>query len=579
MPPPISSLRSDEASSFYREAKPFLGAVWGVLIVSFFTTISYVAVPLYFEQIADRVLTGRNLTTLALLTAITLAMLLAYAVLDAARRAVLRRAADGLDLKLSGLLLGGLNRARSGRADLPTPSTLADLDLLRDFLGGRISLSAFDAIWSPLFLIVLFLIHPAFALLALLLVAASGLLLVATAWLTAKDRDQQLDSVRRKQQLSSMLMHDADTLRVMGMLPRLVARWRGIHGDGLGWQQSVESTYNSLHSIVNFLRNGQPVFVQCLGAYLFLQGSISSGAFMATMVILYRIVGPIDGLILNWETVIRARQAVGRLDALLRADPAEARKISLPRPKGALHAIRVSLTPPGAKEPVLHDVSVRVLPGRILGIAGPSGAGKSCLARVLVGAWRPDRGAVTLGEHDLSHWNADELGAHAGYVPQDIILLPGSLADNISRFEPDDKARSERLLAACGAAGLGDLLQVLPQGLNTRVGEAGGWTFSAGQLQRVALARALYGAPHLLVMDEPNSHLDVLGEQALIEAIMKLREAGAVIAVVSHKMTLLRVCDDIVVMNNGVVQASGSREEVFASLARTKSLLPSQQLR
>nr|WP_244977909.1 ATP-binding cassette domain-containing protein [Aureimonas jatrophae] len=220
------------------------------------------------------------------------------------------------------------------------------------------------------------------------------------------------------------------------------------------------------------------------------------------------------------------------------------------------------------ERPVINDVSFTLAPGRILGIVGPSGAGKSCLSRLLTGIWRPRRGTVVFGEQDLAHWDADELGRHVGYVPQDVEFLPGTLAENISRFDP--AATADSVLAAVDMAGIHDIVRGLPEGYATRLGGPGGHTLSGGQRQRVALARAVYGTPRLLVLDEPNSNLDAGAEQVLGRTLQRMRDAGSAVIVVSHRISLLGYCDDLLVLNEGVVQAIGARERIFSRLPRLR---------
>jgi PrtD family type I secretion system ABC transporter len=367
----------------------------------------------------------------------------------------------------------------------------------------------------------------------------------------------------------------AEATRPMGMLPALTRRWHAYHADALGWQHHAARRSERWSAAMRFVRNTQQILLLVVGALLYLNQEINAGAVFGIIYISMRVVGPVAAVTSSWRPIWSFRMAAERLNLVLGAGDAE-KRVSLPRPDGALAVSRVVLTPPDRQVAVLTDVSFSLQGGRILGVVGPSGAGKSSLAKLLVGAWHPRRGTVLLDEHDIAHWDEDQLGQHIGYVPQEIELLPGTVAQNIARFQDGALAADEAVLEAARLAGIEDVIRELPDGYNTRVGP-GGHVFSGGQRQRIALARAVYGNPSLVVLDEPNSNLDAVGEQTLGRTLTALKNRGTTIVLVTHRMSMLTFCDDLLVMNAGTVHTFGARDLVMNRLP-TYRLAPASQL-
>jgi PrtD family type I secretion system ABC transporter len=354
---------------------------------------------------------------------------------------------------------------------------------------------------------------------------------------------------------------------VMGMLPSLVAAWHVRQRAALGWNSAAEKRAAMVSAAIKFLRHTYLPIMLTVGTLLYLNEDVGAGIIFAASVLTARAVYPVDGIASNWRQFWNFRLSMSRVDVLLREAAKLSDKVPLAPPNGPLVVSRLAAAPHNRSVPVLTDISFSLQPGQALGVVGPSGAGKSSLARVLVGAWPVQKGSISLDGNELSHWDQDQLGRQIGYVPQDVELLPATVADNIARFDSPDEARDKALHEAIRVAGVQDIIQRLPEGLNTKLGPDG-HTLSGGQRQRIALARAIYGGPHLLVLDEPNSNLDAIGEESLGKTINAMRERGAIVVVVTHRTNILSYCDQLLVLNAGTVHAFGRRESILDRLAR-----------
>ncbi|WAJ27464.1 type I secretion system permease/ATPase [Antarcticirhabdus aurantiaca] len=552
-------------------SSPLLGIVRGfsygyaaLFAFGFFFPFLFIALSLVPMGIMERVGTSRNPSTLVTLIVIGVVLTVTYTLLEIVRGQVLERMGTVIDQRLTRVCFDAFNRGKAGGEGSPAQA-LADLQTVRRFLCGPSLSALIDAFWSPLFVAAMFVISAPFGFLILGLVAVSGLASLATHYGVARHLQAAQRCDMEASEFGLAVSRNAETLRVMGMLPWLTERWYALHKDGLGWRSAAQTRAARISLVPRMAQNGQMVIVYGVGGFLFLEGQIHIGVLLVVLMLMMRAQGPLQHVITNWNSFQSFALASRRLDALLRAVESAPRHLQLPIPQGALAVTRLIGGPGGMEKPVIQDVSFVLQPGRTLGIVGPSGAGKSCLTRLLVGIWKPRRGTIVFGEQDLSHWNQDDLGRFIGYVPQDVEFLPGTVAENIARFDP--AATSERILAAVEDAGIHDIIRGLPNGYATRLGP-GGHTLSGGQRQRVALARALYGNPRLVVLDEPNSNLDAGAEQMLGRTMRSLRDRGTAVIVVSHRVSLLGFCDDILVLNEGAVQALGTREQIFARLPR-----------
>ena len=556
------------SSPLLNELRSFLPVYAALLAFSFFCPILYLTSPIFVEQIFDRVMYSRNVNTLAVLTLIATFLLAMYAVLEWIRKKAIGRIGNAIDERLSRVIFEAANRSGKTNAATRGPAVLADFNMVRDFLAGNSLITLFDAFWAPLFIIVMTIVSWVFGVVGLLTIAITAGLALLNHRLTKADASRHQRLFFRSQEFSYAVARNAETVRALGMLPPLRDRWYDLHLRMLGWQSALIGRTEIFASITKFIRAYQMVGIFAVGTLLYLDNQVTLSNTFVAMSLMMRGLGPIDQVITTWKGYSSFLGAVSRLDEVLRDAGAEQRKVSLPALGGRLAVSRVFAFAPGGDKPLLNDVSFTLEEGRVLGVIGPSGAGKSCLARTLVGAWVPRSGNVAIGNHDLTHWNEDELGRQLGYMPQDVDLLPGTLAENITRFDPEAATNSEGLIAAAELAGIQDLIKSLPNGYNTVVGP-NGHVLSGGQRSRVALARAVYGEPRFIVLDEPNSNLDAIAEQTFVNTVQKLRAKGTTVVIVTHKLNILNYCDDVLLLNNGAVQAFGARDQIVNRIPRS----------
>jgi PrtD family type I secretion system ABC transporter len=551
-------------SPFLNELRPLLPAYAGIFGLSFFFPFLYFVSPIFVSQVMERVLLSRSEMTLLLLASIAFMMIAIHMVLDYMRSKALQRLGAVIDAQMGRPMFDATFRS-GGNAQ-----TLVDFNIVRETLSGASVSTIFDAVFSPIFVLVMFMIHWVYGLISLFLLLLTVLLAVLNYRLTKTDAERQAQLQSKELEFSLAISRNADAVRALGMLPRVANRWHGLHTKMLGWQSSARASTDFIASISKFIRYSQMILVYAIGAVLIIHQQVSPGAVFMIMIIKMRALAPLDALISNWKSYSMFALALRRIDEVLAQRVNEPDKISLPSLTGPLVVSRVFVSAPNQDRAILNDVSFTVQQGRTVGVIGPSGSGKSTLGRVLAGIWRPRRGTVSVGDHDLTHWNEDELGRHMGYMPQDVELLPGTIADNISRFDPAAVSDPAPILAAAELAGIQDLIRSLPDGYNTRVGP-GEYVLSGGQRNRIALARAVYGSPSLIVLDEPNSNLDAPSEQSLLAMVQRLQADSATVIVITHKLNILNYCDDVLVLNSGAVQAFGSRDQIVDRIPRLRS--------
>lgn len=536
-------------------------AVITAIIFSMFINILALVSPIYMLQVYDRVLTSRNVTTLIVITLVAVFLLGIYAALEALRTQVLVRGGIRFDEKLrspmfEGVLNYTLKKHPSGA------QAFRDGDAIREFVTGAGLISFCDAPWVPIFIAVAFMLHWYFGVLAI--IAGFILLFMALAndAVTREPLKQASTANVQAQTDASATMRNAEVMRAMGMWSGLQQRW-GLRRDELiSLQAQASDRGGAVMSSIKFFRQLVQTLILGGGAFLAIQGDISPGAMIAASIIVGRALAPIEGAVGQWKGFLNARSSWERIQVLFDATPPEEERMSLPPPKGRVTAEMAVIAPPGAKLPTLKGANFDIPAGSTLGIVGPSAAGKSSLIRGLVGVWPIVQGAIRLDGSELKHWDPVELGRHIGYLPQDVELFSGTVADNIARFTDFDP---QEVIEAAQLAGCHELIQELPEGYETQIGE-GGQALSGGQRQRLALARALFRTPALVVLDEPNASLDAPGEIALVQAMQRLKAAGRTVIFVTHKVNLLGVADLIMVLQGGVIAKLGPRDEIMRQL-------------
>jgi PrtD family type I secretion system ABC transporter len=560
--------KGNTSSPLLNELRAFAPAYAALFAFSFFCPVLYLASPIYVEQIFDRVMFSRSADTLMVLAIIATFLIAMYAVLEWVRKRALSYIANAVDDRLSRVVFEAANRSIKVGAASRAPATVADFNMIREFLGGNSLLALFDAVWAPLFMIVMMLVSWWFGVIGLVMLSVTALLAVANHRLTKADADRYQRMAFKSQELSQSVARNSETVRVLGMLRPLRDRWYDLHLRMLGWQSATLGRIEIFASATKFMRAYQMVGIFTVGTLLFLNNEVTLSNTFVAMTLMMRGLGPIDQVISNWKSYLAVFGAVSRVDDVLRSAREQGTKVSLPKLKGPLTVSRVFAFAEGNDKPLLNDVNFNLGEGRVLGVIGPSGAGKSCLARVLVGAWIPRSGSIAIGDHDLTHWDEDALGRCLGYMPQDVELLPGTLAENISRFDPQAASNPDAFIAASEYAGIQDLIRSLPSGYNTVVG-SNGHVLSGGQRTRVALARAVYGEPSFIVLDEPNANLDAIAEQTFLAMVQKLRASQVTTIIITHKLNTLSYCDDVLVLNSGTVQAFGPRDQIINRIPRT----------
>lgn len=554
------------------------GLFIGVALFSGVINLLALTGSMYMLQVYDRVIPSRSIPTLIGLTVLMLGLFVANGVLDMVRTRIMSRIGLKVDEALRDQVFNALQTVSlRGRVEGDGLQAIRDLDRVRSFLSGVGPTALFDLPWIPIYLVIIFALHP---LMGWFSVAGAALLVVMTIAtdLTSKGpslKASQSGSVRLA--LASATSRNAEVIRAMGLGPQVLKRWIELNDSHLRDQIQASDAVSSMSVTSKVLRLLLQSGILGLGAYLVVFNEVSAGSIIAGSIIMSRALAPIETAIQHWRGFVEARQSARRLKTLLQAVGDDDQEMTeLPAPQKMLSVESLSVAAPGQTKPTLVNVSFKLEAGDALGIIGPSGSGKSTLARALVGAWQPLRGAgaVRLDGAALDQWTPGALGRHIGYLPQDIQLFEGTVAQNISRLDPD--ASSEAIVAAAQDAGAHDLIVALPEGYQTKLGENGAG-LSAGQRQRIALARALYGRPFFVVLDEPNSNLDSAGDVALSAAIKGIRERGGIAVVIAHRPSALAHIDKVMAMAGGQVQAFGPKEEVLRKVLAAVPAAPKPQ--
>ncbi len=555
-PPPKSKKELREALASFKHA-------FGTVVVfSLFLNLLALTPSIYMMQVYDRVLVSRNVTTLEMITVIALGLYMLMSGLEAIRTFVMVRIGARLDERLKTRVFDVAFQRNLARPGSNVTQMLGDLLTLRQTMTGSALLALFDIPWLPIYLGVIFLFSWQLG----ALVGVGALILAVLAFLTERlsrpllEKSGQISA--HANNLAANNLRNAEVIAAMGMLRNIRQRWFDRHQEFLVMQARASDRAGILTGLTKFVRISLQSAALGYGGYEVLMGRMSPGMIIAASILAGRALAPMELLIGNWRQLVAGREAYKRLQEALDAFPEVEPGMPLPPPTGAISVEGVSAAPPGSRNMVLRNMSFTIEPGQVVAMIGASASGKSSLARVLVGVWAPVMGTVRFDGADVSKWNKDELGPHIGYLPQDIELFEGSIAENIARFGELDP---EKVVEAATRTGMHEHILRLPQGYDTPLGEAGA-SLSGGQRQRIGLARAIYGDPVVVVLDEPNSNLDDQGEAALIETIKDLKARGKTVVLITHRMGTLAAVDKVLVLQEGTVKAFGLRDEILAPI-------------
>ncbi|WP_281690889.1 type I secretion system permease/ATPase [Pseudomonas sp. PARCl1] len=537
---------------------------------SFFVNALMLVPTFYMIQVSGRVVPSGSASTLLMLTLILTFLLLTLGSLEWVRSRIMVRISNRLDVLLSrDVYRASFKRAlNSGGADA-TAQSLNDLTALRQFFTGPGIFAFFDAPWFPIYTAIMFLFHPWFGWMTL----GCGAVLTVFAVVNHRVTGQALASANKENVASNVItsktLRNAEVIESMGMLETLMSRWAKRQRNVMLLQSQASDKGGAISSVSKMFRTWSQSAMLAIGAYLVITHEINPGLLMAGSLLLGRALSPIDQMINSWKGFVAAKVQYDRLSKVMDDLKKEPERMPLPAPEGHVQVENLIVAPPGAKAPVLRSISFVTPAGSIVGIVGPSAAGKSTLVRALMGIWPPQHGVVRLDGADISTWDKQALGPYVGYLPQDIELFEGSISENIARF---DKVDPDKVVQAAQTAGVHEMILMLPDGYDTVIG-SDGVNLSGGQRQRIGLARAIYGNPRLIVLDEPNSNLDDVGERALGVALQKLKETGATVFIVSHRPNILTRLDRILVMAGGTISMYGERDRVIAELAAQQAKL------
>ena len=549
-------------------------AFWAVAAFSFVINFLYLTPSIYMLQVYDRVVTSRSELTLVFLSLLAVGLYAIMAALEFIRSQVLIRVGNAIDAVLSKRVFTATfeSNLRAGQSN--PAQALADLNNVRQFVTGNGLFAFMDAPWIPIYLVVIFMLHPILGWFAV----GGTLLLVMLTYVTEKLSRGPLEEANRHAILASNFansnLRNAEVIEAMGMLRPLLNRWYHHQANMLQHQTIASQRAATVSAITRMVRLVIQSGSLGLGALLVIQGSATPGVMIAASILTGRALAPVELLIGTWKGFSSARSAYDRLLKLLEARPQRPESMSLPAPRGLMTLENVYGTPPGSRVSVVKGVNLTIMPGEVVGVIGPSAAGKSSLARLMVGIWSPQIGNVRLDNADVAQWNRDELGPMIGYMPQDVELFNGTVAENIARFGTVD---SDKVVQAARLAGVHEMILHFPNGYDTPIGE-GGSTLSGGQRQRIGIARALYGLPAFIVLDEPNSNLDDVGEADLVATVQALKKAGKTVVVITHRMSILQAVDKLLLMREGAVQLYGERDQVLQTLAAARNAQQPQNL-
>ncbi len=555
--PQLAKGRAEYRKAFWSARGLFIVAG----IFSCFVNLLMLTGPMFMLQVYDRVLASGSQETLVVLFALVAGLFLIMGVLDFLRSRILANAGARFQAMLDGRVFDGVLRRALAPAERARPAAaLRDLESIQQFLSGNAPFAFFDAPWVPIYLGAIFLFHPLLGAFALAAAIVLFLIALLNQIMTAQPEIDSRTAAAESEKFSESMRREAETVRALGMGDAARGRWGEMRGKALGAQMQHSTRAGFFQTFSKTFRMFLQSAILALGAWLAVKQEISPGVMIASSILMGRALAPVDQAIANWRVFIRARRGARALQEFFAVTPVSDQKTTLPEPKPKLKISGLAVAPAGERTPIIRGISFDVQPGEAVGVIGPSASGKSTLARALVGVWPPLAGEIRFDGATLDQWSDTELGRRIGYLPQDVGLFAGTIAQNIARLSPD--MNEGEVVQAAQRGGAHRMIVGLPNGYDTEIGEGGG-QLSGGQRQRVGLARALYGDPPLLIFDEPNANLDAEGEATLVQAIRDAKERGSAVIVMAHRPSAIAACDKLLVMKDGQQQAFGPRDEIL----------------
>jgi len=566
--------KQNTANSELRDA--ILASKKSFLIVGFFSlfiNLLMLVPPLYMLQLYDRVMTSRSEGTLIMLTGIVVVLFITMSLLEIVRSKILVKVGNKLDALLSQRIFDSLFELANKHPGKASSMPLNDLTSIRQFMTGNGLFAFFDAPWIPIYIAVLYLFHPMFGYFAIFAAIVLVIFTIVNEYSTKEKLAEANNLSRASTIYVDSNLRNAEVINAMGMKANIQGIWREKYYGFLNAQNGASNKAGIWSNVSKSTRMMFQSLMLGLGGYLAIHDEVSAGMMIAGSIIMGRALAPLDLMINSWKGFNSARTSYARLGALLDDFPKDKEYMELPAPKGEVLLEGVVVIPPGAKQPSVRGISMLINKGDVVGIIGPSAAGKSSLARIILGLWPLVQGKARLDKADIYQWDKIALGEFIGYLPQDIELFEGTISQNISRFAEVD---SKKVVEAAQKAGVHEMILRLPEGYDTRIG-AGGATLSGGQRQRIGFARAIYNNPVLVVLDEPNSNLDDLGEKALVKAIQILKEMGTTVIIITHRPAILQVTNKLAVVKQGLLEAYGNTNEILQKMADAAKAQAPQQ--
>ena len=531
-------------------------------LFSLFVNILMLLPAIYMLAVYDIVVPSRSENTLLFITALVVILFGIMALLQIIRGKILVRINNRIDNILNERVVDSMYRFALKHPTKASIQPFNDFQQIKNFLTGQTIFAFFDVPWIPIYLFVLFMFHTYYGTLALIIIFVVIAITLANEYSSKKHLEKANETLIKSNKFLNNTISNMEVIEALGMRRRIYKRWFNIYKNYLSSYKIANDKGIFWSNTTRTFRMLSQSLMLGLGGLLAINLQISSGMIVAGSIVLGRALAPLDLLVSTWRNFSSARLAYKRLNSLLAEFEEEPQRIKLPEPKGSITLREVVVVAPDGKNPILKNINLHINAGEMVALVGPSGAGKSSLVRTILGVWMPINGKVEIDGADIKQWDREYLGNYLGYLPQDIELFEGTIAENIARFED---AKDEDIIEAARISGAHEVIVKFPDGYNTYIGP-GGITLSGGQRQRVGLARALYKNPKIVILDEPNSNLDDAGERALFNALIELKKRQTTVIVITHKINILELVDKIIVLRDGVIQMYGAKEKILPQL-------------